>query len=345
MSRRIKRSDRHKNKFKIGAKKGFFHVGVFIIANMLIGATISAPLVIYGPFKNLKEYYITTAMTTLSHQYLATMLFSEDEINKVMEKNSFDGDKNSSIDEIKIEEAEVIKEQISEPKDIYDGIKLIDISNDRYKGYILIVDNSKRVSLGIPDTLGKKGKKLDEIVKQENGIAGINAGGFEDEGGTGNGGFPLGVLIHEGNVVSGKEGQNYPVIGIDDKGVLILGTYNLQRMRELNIKEGVTFHPFLIVDGEPMIKNGNGGWGVAPRTAIGQRKDGSIVMLTIDGRQVGSLGATLREVQDLLLQYDVYNGANLDGGASTTIYYKDNIINKPSSKYGPRDLPSAFVVK
>jgi exopolysaccharide biosynthesis protein len=94
-----------------------------------------------------------------------------------------------------------------------------------------------------------------------------------------------------------------------------------------------------------MIKSGNGGWGLAPRTAIGQTKDGTVLLLVIDGRQLSSLGATLKDVQDIMLSYGAYNAANLDGGSSTTMVYNGKIINTPSSQYGPRYLPSAFIVK
>ena len=94
-----------------------------------------------------------------------------------------------------------------------------------------------------------------------------------------------------------------------------------------------------------MIKGtSNGGWGLAPRTAIGQRRDGTVIMLVIDGRQLSSIGATLRDVQDIMLEYGAYNAANLDGGSSSTMVYENRIVNIPSSKYGPRDLPSAFII-
>ena len=54
---------------------------------------------------------------------------------------------------------------------------------------------------------------------------------------------------------------------------------------------------------EKTITKGDGGWGIAPRTCIAQRKDGAIILLVIDGRELRSLGATLREAQDVLYDY------------------------------------------
>lgn len=336
MKKRIRRADRYRKKAKV--RRVFRHISAVMMANIIVAAVVSIPMIVYGPLENLKEYYITTAMTTMNHKYLATMLFSQEEIEEVLGKNKIEDYKNSSLESI----------QVSSSKDkgeSYDGIELTDISNDKYKGYILTIKDPKRITLGVPDTLGKTGKKLEDIIKQEGAVAGINAGGFQDDNGHGNGGKPLGVIIHNGKVLYGNENEKYELVGFNEEGVLILGEYTLEEMRGLGIKEAITFFPFLIVNGQPTIKTGNGGWGIAPRTAIGQKRDGTVVMLVIDGRQITSIGATLKEVQDIMLKYDVYNAVNLDGGASTIMYFRDKIINSPSSLSSGRELPSAFIIK
>ena len=67
-------------------------------------------------------------------------------------------------------------------------------------------------------------------------------------------------------------------------------------------------------------------------------------MLVIDGRQADSLGATLKNVQDIFLQYGAYNAFNLDGGASTTMYYNSKLVNNPSDIMGERYVPCAFII-
>ena len=116
------------------------------------------------------------------------------------------------------------------------------------------------------------------------------------------------------------------------------------KAKALNLKSAVTFGPVIIINGQPTIRTGNGGWGIQPRTAIGQTKDGKILMLVIDGRQAGSLGATLKNVQDILLQYGAYNAFNLDGGASSTMVYDGKVVNSPSDIMGERYVPNAFIV-
>ncbi len=337
---RRKRSERNKTSKKV--KNISINFLLLILANLIIGCTFSIPMVYYGPFKNTKEYVVTTAMTTLSHQYLATWFLSDKEIAEIMDKNKIVNDTNSEVEDIKVEPVVETIEKVKTPEEL---VKFTDISNDKFKGYMLTITDGKRVKVSVSDKIGSSGTKLADMIKQEEAIAGINAGGFKDEGGHGSGGTPLGLIIHDGKVVFGNEKVEHSVIGFNKEGVLVLGKYTLSQIREKNITEAVSFEPFLIVNGEPMIKSGNGGWGIAPRTIIGQKKNGDVVFLAIDGRQISSKGATLKEVQDLLLEYDVYNAANLDGGASTTMYYKDKIVNKPCSSGGPRPLPTAFIVK
>lgn len=298
---------------------------------------------------------VTSAMTTMSHQYIAKAFLSEKEINEIMDKNKIDTtDKYSddkAIEVSKYNDSEAFKNgdiQYNDNKGVpkeKDNIEMVDISNGKYKGYLLIVSNPDRVSVATTKKVGNYGMKLEDIVKEYDAVGGINAGGFADENGKGNGGTPIGLLIEDGQVIYGNEKDWYDIVGLNEDSVLVLGSYTLKELKAKKIRDAVTFSPFLVVNGQPTIKQGNGGWGIAPRTAIGQRKDGTILMLVIDGRQVSSIGATLKEVQDIMLQYDAYNAANLDGGASTTMIYENKTINHPCSQYGPRYLPSAFIIK
>ena len=66
---------------------------------------------------------------------------------------------------------------------------------------------------------------------------------------------------------------------------MILGKYTMEKIKEMKIRDAVSFSPILILNGVPTEMTGNGGWGIAPRTGIGQRADGAVIFLTIDGRQ------------------------------------------------------------
>ncbi|WP_163195022.1 phosphodiester glycosidase family protein [Clostridium thermarum] len=331
---------RYKKSSKMIKFKAFIkNVVLLIVAQILVGIFFSIPMIYYGPFKVIREELVNTAMTTLSHQYIATWFLSDEEINRIMEKHKIqDEDKRSDVEAVAVFDSDVEKKESQ--------VEFINISNEKVKGYILLVKNPSMVRVATTSKIGVRGMKLLDIVKQENAIGGINAGGFGDEGGVGTGGIPMGLLMQDGKVIYGNEKERYSIIGFNEDSVLVLGWYTIAEAKEKKIRDAVSFGPYLIVNGEPMIKgNSNGGWGLAPRTAIGQRQDGTVIMLVIDGRQLDSIGATLKDIQDIMLQYGAYNAANLDGGSSTTMVYQNNIVNSPSSKYGPRDLPSAFVIK
>ena len=112
----------------------------------------------------------------------------------------------------------------------------------------------------------------------------------------------------------------------------------------LNLRCAISFGPALIINGQPRIY-GAYGWGVQPRTCIAQKQDGTVLFLVIDGRQTDSYGATLKQAQDILLNYGAYNAFNLDGGASSTMVFDGNVVNKPSDIAGERYVPTAFIVK
>lgn len=323
-----------------GKLKGFIkNLFLFIIIQVLVAGLFSIPMIYYGPLTNIKETVVKTAMETLSHQYLATWFLSSSEVNRIMEKYKVH-------DEGQVSDEKAIAVFDSSIKKDESQVKLVDISTNKIKGYILLVSNPAMVSIASTDKMGSMGTKLLDIVKQTKAVGGINAGGFADDNGVGNGGTPMGLVISNGKVIYGKEGEEYQLIGFNSDSALVLGRYTLAQAREKNIRDAVSFGPYLIVNGEPMIKQDLGTTGsLNPRTAIGQRKDGTVIMLVIDGRQVNSIGASLKDVQDIMQSYGAYNAANLDGGASTTMVYEDRIINKPSSPAGPRYLPSAFIIK
>lgn len=287
----------------------------------------------FQPFETLRNLWVTSAMTTMNHQYLAKWLFSDAEIQKILDTDKAVtlGNSNPSL----------IRTKNSSSNN---SMELISISQNGFKGYLLKVKDPARVKVAATRNLGKSGEKAEDIAKETGASAVINGGMFEDPQGNGNGGNPLGILISGGRILYKDSATTYDIIGMNNKNVLVLGHYTLSQIKQMGIRDAVSFSPFLVVDGKPSITHGDGGWGIAPRTAIGQTQDGTILMLVIDGRQLGSLGATLKDVQDIMLKYGAVNVANLDGGASSVLYYNHQIVNHPSSQYGERHLPSFFIV-
>ena len=105
-----------------------------------------------------------------------------------------------------------------------------------------------------------------------------------------------------------------------------------------NVKHIISGGPYLVKDGEIFVdmtaqKLGCIG-GRNPRTAIGYTKDNHIILITADGREGSSIGLTLNELAHVRQSLGCVNAMNLDGGGSTVMYVKGNIVNKPPIKGG-----------
>ena len=230
-----------------------------------------------------------------------------------------------------------------------DGIIIQEVNGSGYSGYMMIVLDPKRVFLGTPinnpdNPFGNNGLWLDTMCEQYGVVAGINAGGFLDDNGRGLGGWPQGITFVEGrNYNYSLDNQSFA--GFDADGVLHVGYYDTEDAIAANVQNGVCFGPILIVNGEIQYSAIEVS-GVNPRTAIGQRADGAVLMLVIDGRQLHSVGATYRDVVDVMLEYGAINACNMDGGSSTSMWFQGDYVNSCSSQDGrSRYLPDAWLVR
>lgn len=298
-------------------------------------------LLLYGPFNNAKSTYVGAAMTSMTHQYLATWFLSDEKINKILGNNSTEAtDETTNASEINI------------PKVKDDTIEFYELAdNPKFTGYYLVVKDPTRVKVGYTTKLNEEGQTTSQIAENYNAVAAINGGAFVDQSSTsqwtGNGGIPSGIVMSGGKVIHNDlgEGDKTELLAIDKQGVMIVGKYSIDDLKERNIQEALSFGPTLVVNGKMTPMSGDGGWGIAPRTAIGQRQDGAMILLVIDGRGVGSLGATLKETQEIMYQLGAVNAINLDGGKSTTLYYDEEVRNTPSNSMGERAIPTAIIVK
>lgn len=138
--------------------------------------------------------------------------------------------------------------------------------------------------------------------------------------------------------------------GIDSLPFKIGDTIKL--IHEPDLPEGIQAYEcgsWIVRDGKVVIGDRDEWVGVLtnrdPRTAIGVRNDGRVVLFTVDGRQPGySAGLTGRELGEFLLGQGVENAAMLDGGASTEMIVDGKIVNKPSYKGQERPLGGGVLV-
>ena len=314
-------------------KSFFSKFWVKFILLMFIFTAVSAPFVVlYGPFNNVKRAVIGAVLQS-RHPHYITWLFNDEQLQKIL----------GTVGVVKSQE--LFKFEAKEDA----SLNLQKIESARYVGYILEIPNPKRIQLATAANIQEKGDTTSNIAKMNDGVAAINGGGFHDPNGTGTGRLPYGFILHDGEYIIGKDvgpDEDVDFVGFSKSGNLIAGNYDKTELKDMDASEGITFGPPLIVNGEKMITDGDGGWGVGPRTAIGQRKDGTVLFLVIDGRQPGySIGATLRDVQDILYEKGAYIAANLDGGSSTTLYLNGKVVNKPADLLGERMIPTAFIVK
>ncbi|MBQ8551761.1 MAG: phosphodiester glycosidase family protein [Clostridia bacterium] len=227
--------------------------------------------------------------------------------------------------------------------DIEQGIVVSEIVGSTYRGKIMLIDDPSRVYLGSTPYKHKEGLRIKAMMLHHGAIAGINASGFNDPNDSGHGGDVIGLSFSEGEYW-GTAVSYYGSVLITSDDRLVVG--NVKDWQYYDIRAGIQFGPVLIADGKSQIE-GSGGYGIQPRTAIGQREDGVIVFLVIDGRQpTWSIGCTMGDLVEILQKYGVVNAACCDGGSSSVMAYNGEVINKNSSlnpTYGRR-LPNAWLV-
>ncbi|MDO5629803.1 MAG: phosphodiester glycosidase family protein, partial [Mobilicoccus sp.] len=78
-----------------------------------------------------------------------------------------------------------------------------------------------------------------------------------------------------------------------------------------------------------------------PRTIIGRRADGTVLLVTVDGRSTTSVGVTLTEAARLARSLGLVDAANLDGGGSTAMAVRGRLVNTPPG--GERSVADAVV--
>lgn len=330
---------------------------ILILIILAIIGLSTGGFLLYGPYSGFRDWLITTAMTTMNHQYFATWFYDDDTIQEVLNKNRI-----QEIDEITdtdtIEVAEIIEEKIEYENEYERAIlekdpnnedyKIIEIEGKGYSGYLAVIYDPSRIKTVYSKKIGTSGQYLTQMAKDNEALVAINGGGFEDPNFSSNGANPLGITIADGKVITDKYyGGSGGLIGFTEDDKLVLGKMTVEQAKKMKVRDAATFGPFLIVNGKASEVLGNGGWGTAPRTAIGQRKDGIVLFLVIDGRTVTKPGADMNDLIEIMQNYGAYNAANLDGGTSSAMVVDGDIINDPvdsSGAHRTRYISTGFVL-
>ncbi len=329
---------------------------LIIVAIVFVVGIITGLFLLYGPYAGFREWLITTAMTTRSHQYFATWFYDDETIQEVLNKNKVQEvdeitDTNTIVVNTTEEQKEYANEyerQVLEREPGNDDYKIIEIEGKGYSGYLAVIYDPSRVKTVYTKKLGTSGQYLTTMAKDNDALIAINGGGFDDPNFNSNGASPLGITFSGGKLITSKSySGSGGIIGFTEDDKLVLGKMTVKQAQEMKIRDAVTFGPFLIVNGKPSEVLGNGGWGTAPRTAIGQRKDGIVLFLVIDGRTVTRPGADMNDLIEIMQNYGAYNAANLDGGTSSVMVVNGEIINDPIDSTGAhktRFISTGFIL-
>lgn len=324
---------------------------LFIILDIL---AISGFVMMYGPWDKVRNFYVTTAMKTKDHKYLAKVFYNDKTISDIVNSNYFVEIKEKvKLDDVIIDTspkssyANKYDEEILTRDGKNNDYKVINIKVGISKGYLIAIYEPTKVALirAKRFNIGTYGEQVTAMCNRYNASVCINGGGFVDFG-TGSD-IPLGYVIDDGEIVWPASGWNEKrgnLIGFNNEGKLLLMANSTgNEALENGMKDALEFGPFLIVNGKPIEIVGDP-WGKSPRVAIAQRRDGVVLFLVIDGENYID-GASLSDVVDILMKYGAYNAANLDGGHSASLAINGVLSNNPpaiAKRQGGRYVVTGF---
>ena len=369
-----------------GVLKGFLFLFTFLAALLAVVYGLCA-MACNSKRPYAQKTFVTTMLETGELKFVVSLFLSEKEINEIVASNSMET-LNAEVDESLITvraNDPIYQEKVNEinaggvektemtgqTSETYkedpdgDGIDVFDVVGRSFKGKMMVVYDPSRLSVSAKYPWGKTGQTLDKFVENAGAVAGINGGLYEESGNTG--GMPYGVVVSNGEILRNKprEEKGLVLVGLTEEGILImenLSGFSEKQVEELvnnkKIRDAVCFQEEssdkknhfvqLIVNGEKREMNGMGS-GLNPRTAIGQRRDGTLLLLVTDGRGAsGHIGASASDLIDVMSEYGAVNAANLDGGSSSCMYYNgEYLMNSVTFYYANAswNMPLALIVK
>lgn len=354
-----------------GIAKGFLR-GLLILVTFIVilffVLLISLSMIHSESFPTAMKVSVTTFLETGQMKFILHLFLSNDRIKEIVDENSlkkFDEQVDSTL--IKVERKSGVSVSDGGESDTGTDEKDIEIrqvSGPAFFGTMMIVKDPSRVSVATIFPWRELGITLGELVKADGALGGINGGLYASHNNTG--GSPYGVVVSRGEIqynvpelwpglvlVGFTEDDILQIISID--GMKAADVEKL--VRDNHIRDAVTFQEEmsdsnnhfvqLIINGEAREVNGMGS-GLNPRTAIGQRSDGAVLMFVTDGRgKNGHLGASASDLINVMTEFGAVNAANLDGGSSSCMYYEDSYLMTSVTFYYTTSswrLPTGFVI-
>lgn len=346
----------------------FFLLLFTVILLSLAALVLVMNLIFKGPSPAAQEVLTMSLIEASATKWIPALFIGEERVAEITSAGSGSSltDDVTDTSQVIIQKDSAISTSSNEWDNYPDGIRIESYAGDTYNAHIMIVRDPSQVYMGISTesfSTSIPGKRLNAVMEEENVLAGVNAGAFNDDGTASStvGSCPLGLVMSGGKCVwtSGKQPGLEGFAGFTTDDVLVVSTTNLTKAQaeEMNIRDGCCFGPVLIMNGEVNMDAYNMNSGFNPRTAIGQRADGAVIFVCIDGRQAGSVGGTYGDIIDIMVEYGAVNACNMDGGSSSIMYYRDTygrygeagqvqMINSYSLLQSePRRMPNYWLVK
>lgn len=330
---------------------------------LVITVLLSLRMICSDAFPTAQQMFVTTILETGQMKFLASWFLSPEEIQEIVDQNSMQA-LDAQVDSSLIHVGGSGQVDAGGSGQEEEAIEVVEVAGATYTGTMMIVKDPSRVSLATIYPWRDVGVTLDQLVKDSGAIGGINGGLYNSTNNTG--GRPLGVIVSHGEIQFNKP-QQYPglvLVGFTEDHLLqiididgMTAAQVEELVREEKIRDAVTFQEEasdtnnhfvqLIINNEARDMKGQGS-GLNPRTAIGQRADGAVLLFVTDGRgKSGHLGASSGDLIAVMQQFGAVNAANLDGGSSSCMYYDGEYLMPSVTFYYANSswkLPAGFVV-
>lgn len=271
-------------------------------------------------------------LTKLNEQYVAERAMSVKELES--KYKSLVTDAETKIIELDTEiaqkqsEVQQYYEQINSNFYISDGlgIKLVEQKSTNQHYWIAEVVTTKNNQLQAEfanNIYGGKRETLSSMANRMGAILAINASGFYTDSNK-----PMGSIVRDGQLIQTDPNFTSEVLSTTWSGDLNFFQVNDQASAYASdINDTFAFGPILVRNGiATEIKDNSR----HPRTAIGQLDKNRYIIVVAEGRLKNAQGLTLTELQNIFLSLGCQTAYNLDGGGSSTLYFKGQVINTPS---------------
>lgn len=342
-----------------------FFLTLFTVVILLVaGLALIMNLVFNGPSPAARNVLTMSLLEPSATKWIPGLFMDEEIVENI--RNA--GKDEQSQEDVNLDDIVIMDAATMAASDEWaaypDGIRIERYSGKTFNAHIMLIQDPSRVYMGLSSYDGysseKSGKRLGRAIEDEGAAAAINGGAFNDDGTLGGsvGSIPAGMVVHNGAIVSNtlrgflpRDYKGFAGFNAEHK-LVVVETITEQQVIEYNIQEGCEFGPVLIINGVPNQSAYSSNSGYNPRTVVGQRADGVVIFVCADGRQAGSVGATFKDMIDILIEYGAVNACAMDGGSSSTMYYRNpstgevELVNNPCVLQNEsRKMPNYWMVK